>query len=44
VLKIETPEGKSGPLLDALEKAYPAVGLNKIGEEHVAPSSARRSS
>jgi SecD/SecF fusion protein len=37
-LKIETPEGKSGPLLAALQAAYPAAGLEKVGEDHVGAS------
>ena len=37
-LKIETPEGKSGSLLDALQKAFPAAGLEKVGEDHVGAS------
>jgi SecD/SecF fusion protein len=34
-LKIETPEGKSGALVDALQQAYPEAGLVMVGEEHV---------
>ncbi len=34
-LKIETPEGKSGALVQALEQKYPSAGLVKVGEEHV---------
>jgi len=34
-LKIETPEGKSGALVAALQQAYPEAGLVKVGEEHV---------
>jgi SecD/SecF fusion protein len=37
-LKIETPEGKSGELLDALKAAYPQAGLVQVGEEHVGAS------
>jgi SecD/SecF fusion protein len=37
-LKIETPEGMSGALLDALQKNYPEAGLVKVGEEHVGAS------
>jgi SecD/SecF fusion protein len=35
VLKVETPEGKSDILMNALLKAYPNAGLVKVGEEHV---------
>jgi len=41
VLKIETPEGKSGVLLAALQKAYPAAGLEKVGEDHIGASIGR---
>jgi SecD/SecF fusion protein len=34
-LKIETPEGKSATLVEALQQAYPEAGLVKVGEEHV---------
>jgi SecD/SecF fusion protein len=34
-LKIETPEGKSGALVQALQQQYPSAGLVKVGEEHV---------
>jgi SecD/SecF fusion protein len=37
-LKIETPEGKSGPLLAALQSAYPSAGLEKVGEDHIGAS------
>jgi SecD/SecF fusion protein len=40
-LKIETPEGKSGALLDALRAARPAAGLVKIGENHLGASIGR---
>jgi SecD/SecF fusion protein len=40
-LKIETQEGKSQALLDALQKAYPQAGLTKAGEEHVGASIGR---
>src|ERR1035438_2144356 len=40
-LKIETPEGKSGALLDALQAARPAAGLVKIGENHLGASIGR---
>jgi SecD/SecF fusion protein len=40
-LKIETPDGKSQVLLDALQKAYPQAGLTKTGEEHVGASIGR---
>ena len=35
LLKIETPEGRSGALFDALQKAYPQAHLEKVGESHV---------
>jgi SecD/SecF fusion protein len=37
-LKIETPEGRSGALLDALQKAHPEAGLVKVGENHLGAS------
>jgi SecD/SecF fusion protein len=37
-LKVETPEGKSQALLEALQKTYPQAGLVKAGEEHVGAS------
>jgi len=37
-LKIETPEGKSGALLVALQKAVPSAGLERIGENHIGAS------
>jgi SecD/SecF fusion protein len=40
-LKVETPEGKSQVLLDALQKRYPSAGLVKAGEEHVGASIGR---
>ena len=40
-LKVETPEGKSQILLDALQKGYPGAGLVKAGEEHVGASIGR---
>jgi SecD/SecF fusion protein len=40
-LKIETPDGKSQVLMDALQKAYPQAGLTKMGEEHVGASIGR---
>jgi SecD/SecF fusion protein len=40
-LKVETPEGKSQVLLDALQRAYPQAGLAKAGEEHVGASIGR---
>jgi SecD/SecF fusion protein len=40
-LKIETPEGRSGALLDALQAAYPQAGLSKIGENHLGASIGR---
>jgi SecD/SecF fusion protein len=38
LLKIETAEGKSGAMLAALQKAYPAAGLDKVGESHIGAS------
>jgi SecD/SecF fusion protein len=35
LLKIETPEGRSGALLGALQKAYPQAHLETVGESHV---------
>jgi SecD/SecF fusion protein len=40
-LKVETPEGKSQVLVDALLKAYPQAGITKTGEEHVGASIGR---
>jgi len=40
-LKIETPEGKSGALMEALQRAHPAAGLVKIGENHLGASIGR---
>jgi SecD/SecF fusion protein len=40
-LKVETPEGKSQVLLEALQKAYPGAGYVKVGEEHVGASIGR---
>ncbi len=40
-LEIETPEGKSGALLDALTGAHPGAGLVKIGENHLGASIGR---
>jgi len=37
-LKVETPEGKSQQLVDALQASYPQAGLVKVGEEHVGAS------
>ena len=37
-LNIETPEGKSGVVLAALQKAYPAAGYEKVGENHIGAS------
>ncbi len=34
-LEIETAEGKSDPLFDALQKAYPSAGLERIGVSHI---------
>jgi SecD/SecF fusion protein len=38
MLRIETPPGKSGILLNALQKANPQAGLEKIGEESIGPA------
>jgi SecD/SecF fusion protein len=40
-LKIETPAGKSGELLDAIQKKYPSAGYSKVGEDHVGASIGR---
>ena len=40
-LKLETPEGKSSALLEALQRTYPQAGLTKVGEEHVGASIGR---
>ena len=37
-LKLETPEGKSVVLLAALQKAFPASALEKVGENHIGAS------
>ena len=37
-LKIETAEGKSGPLYAALQTAFPQAGLEKIGVNHIGAS------
>ena len=37
-LKIETPEGKAVVLLAALQKAFPASALEKVGENHIGAS------
>jgi len=34
-LKLETAYGKSGALFTALQKAYPAAGLEKVGESQI---------
>ena len=38
LLKIETPEGKSAQVVDALKAAFPNAGLEKIGEGHIGAS------
>ncbi|MDB6128018.1 MAG: protein-export rane protein SecD, partial [Verrucomicrobia bacterium] len=38
VMEIETPEGKSDTLLAALKQAFPAAGLEKVGEQHIGAS------
>lgn len=40
-LKIETPEGKSGAMFEALRKAAPEAGLVKIGDSHIGASVGR---
>ncbi|HEY5228092.1 MAG TPA: protein translocase subunit SecD [Opitutaceae bacterium] len=40
-LKVETPEGRSQALVDALQKSYPQAGFTKVGEEHVGASIGR---
>jgi SecD/SecF fusion protein len=35
LLKIETPEGKSGALVADLQKAYPQAHLSVVGESHI---------
>jgi len=40
-LKLDTAPDKGGPLLAALQKAYPQAGLEKIGLEHIGPSIGR---
>ena len=37
-LSIETPEGKSKVVLDALQKAYPKAGLEMVGQNHIGAS------
>jgi SecD/SecF fusion protein len=37
-LNIEAPEGKAGVIVAALQKNYPAAGLEKIGENHIGAS------
>ncbi len=38
LLKIETPEGKSATVINALKAAYPSAGIEKIGEGHIGAS------
>ncbi len=40
-LTLETAPDEGAPLLAALQKAYPAAGLEKIGEDHIGPSIGR---
>ncbi len=40
-LNIETPEGKSGVVFDALQKAFPAAGLERVGQNHIGASIGR---
>ena len=37
-LNIETPEGKSGVVFDALKKAFPQAGYEKVGQNHIGAS------
>lgn len=37
-LKLETPEGKSGIVVEAVQKAFPSAGIQKIGESHIGAS------
>ncbi len=37
-LKIETPEGKGNLVLAAIQKAQPAAGFEKVGENHIGAS------
>lgn len=37
-LTIETPEGKSGVVFEALQKAFPSAGFDKIGQNHIGAS------
>lgn len=37
-LNIETPEGKAGALLGALQKAYPQAGFEQVGLSHIGAS------
>jgi SecD/SecF fusion protein len=37
-LNIETPEGKSTVVYDALRKAYPQSGFDKVGQNHIGAS------
>ncbi len=41
ILKIETPEGKSGAMLAALRAAYPQAGLDLMGSDHIGASIGR---
>ncbi len=38
LLKIETPEGKSGALFEELRRANPSAGFEKVGESHIGAS------
>jgi SecD/SecF fusion protein len=40
-LKVETPEGRSQILVDALQKTHPEAAYSKVGEEHVGASIGR---
>lgn len=37
-LTIETPEGKSGVVFGALQKAFPSAGFDKVGQNHIGAS------
>jgi SecD/SecF fusion protein len=38
VLNVETPEGKSGVVFDAMKKAFPQAGFERIGQNHIGAS------
>ncbi len=37
-LNIETPEGKSGVVFEALQKAFPNSGIEQVGQNHIGAS------